>query len=209
MLWMAIDSSAGTSVALLRAGDERSAGAEVLALAEDRSPRAHAEAVGPLLLAVLAQAAVPASAVDAVAVGVGPGPFTGLRVGIAAAIAFALPGNLPLRGIPSHDAVAARSVARGSELPLTVCRDARRHEWFLTEYVSLDEAGMPRSSDPARVVPQADPLPEHVCQEPPEAEWIGRVAAARSAAGLAPRGVEPIYVRSPDISRAVPKSVLQ
>src|SRR4051794_6197837 len=78
---LAIDTSIGTSVALGCDG-------RVWAVASE-NPRGHAEAVGTLLAQVFAESGVPASRVDSVIAGMGPGPFTGLRVGIAAAQAFA------------------------------------------------------------------------------------------------------------------------
>lgn len=210
MLVLSIDSSAGTAVAVVRAA--AGAPGHVLAERADRNARSHAEAIGTLVQEVLAEAGVSATEIDAVACGVGPGPFTGLRVGIAAGIAFALGAEARLIGVPSHDAIAARAVAEGAALPLRVVRDARRREWFITSYTGLDAAGMPDAAVPTTVVSQVGLDPEAVADcatADPEAGWVGRVAAARLLAGGPVRGTAPIYVRSPDVSAAVPKTVLQ
>lgn len=209
MLVLSIDSSAGTAVAVVRA--VAGTPGHVLAERADRNARSHAEAIGTLVQEVLAEAGVSATEIDAVACGVGPGPFTGLRVGIAAGIAFALGAEARLIGVPSHDAIAARAVAEGAALPLRVVRDARRREWFITSYTGLDAAGMP-DAVPTTIVPQVGLDPEAVADcatADPEAGWVGRVAAARLLAGGPVRGTAPIYVRSPDVSAAVPKTVLQ
>ena len=73
---------------------------------ESRDPRGHAEVIGSLLEQALAEASVAPSDITHVAAGMGPGPFTGLRVGIAAARAFALGRGIPVVPVVSHDAVA-------------------------------------------------------------------------------------------------------
>ena len=103
---LAIDTSAGTSVAVV----DRDAG--VLAERVVATPAGHAEVIGTLIAAVPAQAVEPGLAVGVV-VGMGPGPFTGLRVGIAAARAFAFGAGVPVVPIVSHDAIAFGARPRG------------------------------------------------------------------------------------------------
>ena len=117
---LAIDTSVGTSVALVGDG--------IVAEAGTLDTRSHAEHVGVFIERVLTDADVRPSQVTAVVAGLGPGPFTGLRVGIAAAIAFSVGGDIPLYGVPSHDAVA---VGRGN---CTVVTDVRRRELAWTSY---------------------------------------------------------------------------
>ena len=93
---LAIDTSIGTSVAVVtRQG-------EVLAERASEDTRGHAESIGRLIATVLEARPV----ITAVAAGVGPGPFTGLRVGIAAARAFGFGRGIPVLGVLSHDAIA-------------------------------------------------------------------------------------------------------
>lgn len=97
---LAIDTSAGCDVALVDA-DGR-----VLAEERHAETRRHAEVIGPSLTAVFERAGCGPADVLEVVVGIGPGPFTGLRVGVAAARAFALGRGIPVWSIPSHDAIA-------------------------------------------------------------------------------------------------------
>lgn len=100
MLILAIDTSAAASVALVD-------GETVVAQQTQFSARKHVEYVGPALLEVLGAGPRP----DAVAVGVGPGPFTGLRAGIAAGIGAAVGAGVPVHGVMSHDALALRALS--------------------------------------------------------------------------------------------------
>ena len=113
---LAIDTSAGTSVALV-------AGGRVLAEADEPGTRRHAEAIGTLLRDVLRDAGAVPGDVTGVVAGMGPGPFTGLRVGIAAARAFAFGIGAPVHPVVSHDAIA-----HGAGTRVLVVTDARRRE---------------------------------------------------------------------------------
>ena len=93
---------------------------------------AHAERLVPLARAALAEAGRTFADLDAVVVGLGPGPFTGLRVGIATAAALGDGLGIPVHGVPSHDAMAR---ATGATAPdLLVVTDARRREVYLSAY---------------------------------------------------------------------------
>src|SRR5699024_8130647 len=100
VLILAIDTAAAASVALVD-GERRVAARTAFA-----APR-HVELTGPALAEVLAEAPRP----DAVVVGLGPGPFTGLRAGIAAGIGAALGAGVPVHGVVSHDALALRALS--------------------------------------------------------------------------------------------------
>jgi tRNA threonylcarbamoyl adenosine modification protein YeaZ len=124
---LAVDTSAGTAVALV------SPQGAVLAERSEASTMRHAEVVGDLIRDTLAAAGLAAGDVTAVASGMGPGPFTGLRIGIAAARAFAFGRGVPVVPIASHDAIAAAWFAEhasaGMEtVDLLVVTDARRRE---------------------------------------------------------------------------------
>lgn len=95
--------------------------------------RRHAEVIEPLLREVLADAGVSPAEVDLVACGVGPGPFTGLRVGISAALAFGFARSIPVVGACSLDVTARRATATLGR-PVTVLARARRAELCWATY---------------------------------------------------------------------------
>lgn len=182
---LAIDTSAGTSLALVAADGS------ILAEAETPDTMRHAELIGEFL----AELAPDPAALSGVVVGVGPGPFTGLRVGIAAARAFAWGAQLPLLPLISHDAVARAAYDAGVSGELVVSTDARRREFFETRYLGI-EAGVPvRAAGPAIVAEAAGELSGSI-----RAAQLARVVLARQAAGLPLDSAEAVYLRSPDVT---------
>jgi tRNA threonylcarbamoyl adenosine modification protein YeaZ len=138
-----------------------------------------ATAHGPSLPA-LVQEALAVSDVDEVVVGMGPGPFTGLRVGIAFAQSFALARQIPVRGVCSLDAIAAQ--VHESDFIITV--DARRKEVYWARYTDRARVGEPAVNFPADVFGatiHADLFPDMV-----------------DLANLPGNITEPIYLRRPD-----------
>lgn len=188
---LAIDTSAGTSVAVV----DRDRG--VLAEHSVEDTRRHAEVIGDLIQRALSDAGIRAHELSAVAVGMGPGPFTGLRVGIAAARAFAFGVGRPVVPIVSHDAVAF-----GRTAPVTVVTDARRREVYWSSYDAPDDAGLPRRDrGPALAAPGDVPAD----RERVDAHWVsaaslGLLAEALHAAGRPFAADEPLYLRSPDVT---------
>lgn len=133
---LAIDTSTSrTSVAIIAAG-------AVVYVGHRDGATAH----GPSLPA-LVQEALAQSDVDEVVVGMGPGPFTGLRVGIAFAQSFALARKIPVRGVCSLDAIAAQIDDR--DFIVTV--DARRKEVYWARYINGVRSGQPAVNFPADV----------------------------------------------------------
>lgn len=198
---LAIDTSGATSVAVLAADGA------VLAEATDTDPRGHAEHIGPMLESALTEAGRPR--IEAVAYGVGPGPFTGLRVGMAAARTAALVLGAVELPVPSHDALALAALDEGRALPFLVTADAKRRERFSSAYRDLDDAGLPVSATGPQVGREED-LPDLPRVEGPvRAALLGRVALRRRAAGLPAAPGEARYLRSPDVTvSAARKSVL-
>jgi tRNA threonylcarbamoyl adenosine modification protein YeaZ len=138
-----------------------------------------ATAHGPSLPA-LVQEALAVSDVEEVVVGMGPGPFTGLRVGIAFAQSFALARQIPVRGVCSLDAIAAQ--VQGSDFIITV--DARRKEVYWARYTDGVRVGQPAVNFPADVTGApiyADLFPDML-----------------GLANLPGDITEPIYLRRPD-----------
>lgn len=206
---LAIDSSAGTAVAVIDTG------AAVLAERSVADSRRHAEVIGELIAACLDEAGTAPRDLDAVAVGMGPGPFTGLRVGIAAARAFALGIGRPLLPVVSHDAIAHRHYADGGSGALLVVTDARRREIYWSAYEGV-EAGIPRRSrGPGLARPQE--LDEAVAGlgalQRIDSPWVPAASLGQLAARLRERGhdfapLQPLYLRSPDVTvPAAPKRV--
>ncbi len=114
MLILAIDTSAVASAALV--SDDALEG--VVASFSTEDTRSHAEVLAPGIEQLLADAGVSGSDIDALVVGVGPGPFTGLRSGIATARTLSFVWGKPLHGLMSLDAVAlevAESTAAAPE----------------------------------------------------------------------------------------------
>lgn len=195
MKLLVIDTSTGASVAVVSDGT-------VLAERTVTETRSHAEVVGRLLTEVLSEAGEP---VDGVVAGLGPGPFTGLRVGIAAAISFASARGIPVFGVPSHD------VGILSDEPVTIVTDARRKEWAWTSYAEGRAV-----AGPALVpVAELDSLtvladhPERRCDSISAGE-LGRAAAVRLDRGDDLSDLTPLYLRAPDATPSNgPKRVSQ
>ena len=140
---------------------------------------AGATAHGPSLPA-LVQEALAVSGVDEVVVGMGPGPFTGLRVGIAFAQSFALARDIPVRGVCSLDAIAAQI----NEKDFIVTVDARRKEVYWARY-----------TDGVRVGDPAVNFPADVSGAPIHADLFPNMQALVKLPGNI---TEPIYLRRPD-----------
>jgi tRNA threonylcarbamoyl adenosine modification protein YeaZ len=182
---LAIDTSAGTAVALVDAG-------RVIAEEASPDPRGHAETVGLLIERVLGNARP-----DAVAAGMGPGPFTGLRVGIAAARAFAFARGIPVHGVCSHDAVA-----HGRTAPTLVVTDARRREVAWSVYrdaARVDGPHLAHPDDLAAVVDGYDAL-DRIDASEVSAASLALVAERLLAAGRPTGPDQPLYLRAPDVT---------
>jgi tRNA threonylcarbamoyl adenosine modification protein YeaZ len=202
---LAIDTSAGTGVAVV----DRDRG--VLAEAKEADTRRHAEVIGTLMQAVLDQSGVAVTDLSGVAVGMGPGPFTGLRVGIAAARAFALGIGRPIVPVVSHDAIAFGQVD-----PVVVVTDARRREVYWSAYGGTDEAGLPiREDGPGLTAPDDLSLAvtnfgryRRIDAAEVSAASIGLIAELLYLHKRPFASSEALYLRSPDVTlSAGPKRV--
>jgi tRNA threonylcarbamoyl adenosine modification protein YeaZ len=206
---LAIDTSAGTSVAVV----DLDGG--ILAEESVTDTRRHAEVIGTSIAAVLERAGVAPRELSGVVAGMGPGPFTGLRVGIAAARAFALGIGRPVVPLVSHDAVAL-----GRAVPVLVVTDARRREVAWSCYDAPDELGLPvRRAGPALARPDeldsvvADTVVdgyaglERVDATQISAGALGMLAERLFAAGRPFAADEALYLRAPDVTLSTPKRV--
>ncbi|MEZ0165039.1 tRNA (adenosine(37)-N6)-threonylcarbamoyltransferase complex dimerization subunit type 1 TsaB [Kineococcus sp. LSe6-4] len=122
-------------------------GQRVLAAARAGTARSHNEVLVPTVAQVLRAAGRERRDVTDVAVGVGPGPFTGLRVGIATARTLALAWGTRVHGVCSLDALAAAALAAGRTGEFLVATDARRREVHTARYVA-DGDGVRRTAGP-------------------------------------------------------------
>jgi tRNA threonylcarbamoyl adenosine modification protein YeaZ len=120
-----------TATPAVTAGVVRLDGADCTVLAERVTvdARAHAERLTPNALAALADAGLTMADLDAVVVGCGPGPFTGLRAGMATAAAYGHALGIPVHGVCSLDAIGV--LTTGDTLVVT---DARRREIYWARY---------------------------------------------------------------------------
>lgn len=191
---LAVDTSLGTSVAVIDA-DGR-----VVAEASTADPLGHAEVIGDLL----AQVARPG--ITHVVAGMGPGPFTGLRIGIAAARTFALGRGIPVVAVPSHFAIAL-DADRSDRF--AVVTDARRREIAVSVFEGTDADGIPHLVAPTRLEKHGDELAEPVVEARElSAAALARVGARAVAAGRVLADAEPLYLRSPDVVQpGAPKRV--
>lgn len=182
MLVLALD----TATPAVSAGLVRLDGGEAPELLATRvtvDARAHGELLMPSVCQVLAAAAVPMRELDAVVCGAGPGPFTGLRVGMVTAAALGDALGIPVYPVGSLDAIAHRA---GTGSPLLVVSDARRREVYWARY---DRCGT-RVDGPHVSAPQQVPLSE-----------VTRVAGAADlldAAVLSAAGLVVVQPRHPD-----------
>ena len=200
-------------------------GETVLAARATIDARRHTELLAPLVLEALAAASTTAGEITHVAVGTGPGPFTGLRVGLVTAHTFAHARGITVHGVCSLDALAAAAAQQGHEGDLLVATDARRKEVYWARYRCA--AGQASALDQPTVTKPAD-LPDTVRALPTvgrgavlypdllphalagtdlldvDAGVLAGVAAARIAAGEE-MPIEPLYLRRPDAVAAAPE----
>lgn len=187
----------------------------------------HAEALVPLLREVAAEGGAALDAVDAFAVTVGPGSFTGIRIGLATARGLALAAGRPLIGLTTLEVLAAGVPERMREGPILAALDARRSRLYAQLF---DRAGRPLDA-PFAAVAEALPslLGGRIARGPlvvagtgsqaamaalppamearaasgpgsPDARVLVRLAAAR-AGGAAPADAppRPLYLRAPGV----------
>ncbi|MGD1171667.1 tRNA (adenosine(37)-N6)-threonylcarbamoyltransferase complex dimerization subunit type 1 TsaB [Mycobacterium seoulense] len=139
-----------TSTPAVTAGIVRRADVSVLAERVTLDARAHAERLTPNVLAALADAGLAMNDLDAVVVGCGPGPFTGLRAGMATAAAYGHALGIPVHGVCSLDAIGVCTTGE-----VLVVTDARRREVYWARYRDGFRIDGPGVNAPADVDPGA------------------------------------------------------
>ena len=179
-------------------------GVEVLAVRVTVDARAHAEQLTPNVLGALADAELDMADLEAVVVGCGPGPFTGLRVGMATAAAYGHALDIPVYGVCSLDAIGVDT--EGETLVVT---DARRREVYWARYRAGVRVDGPAVAAPHDVPVDVDAVagaPDHVALfdlprlAPTYPTASGLVRAVDWAAE--PGALVPLYLRRPDAKPA-------
>jgi tRNA threonylcarbamoyl adenosine modification protein YeaZ len=181
--------------------------------------RGHAEAVMPLIARVMDRAELGFGHIDRIGVTVGPGSFTGLRVGIAAARGIALAAGKPAVGLSTLAGLAAPHIAGNANTPVAAAIDARHDCVYLQIFgpdgrtvvaprlAPIAEAVQAAIAGPARIVgsaaarlaqawPAEQPPPSLIDQRgAPDIAWIARLGAAADDGEGPPK---PLYLRAPD-----------
>lgn len=200
-------------------------GERVVVELSSEQPMKHGEHLAPLITRAMSDAGIVRQDLTAIAVGVGPGPFTGLRVGLVTARTLGFVLQVPVYGVCSLDIIAAEVVGSevvgsgivGSGGGFLVATDARRKEVYLASYDELGRrlAG-PAVSRPAHVAtttpvagagpslyPESFPTP--LAPERPSAGWLATAVSEELVELLDP---DPLYLRRPDaVAGAARKTV--
>ena len=224
VLLLAIDTATSAITVALHDGDA------VLAESSILDARRHGEYLAPGIAGVLAEAGRAPADVTAVVAGTGPGPFTGLRIGLVTARTFAFACGIPVVGVCSLDALAHQAWvedAAGLGRSCVVATDARRKEVYWARYdVTVD--GVLRRGEP--MVAKAEAIADQVRGLPVVGrgavlygDWFSRhvggpldvsagalasLAARRMAAGLELPAAEPMYLRRPDTMPLSPRKLV-
>jgi tRNA threonylcarbamoyladenosine biosynthesis protein TsaB len=195
-------------------------------------PRGTTELLAPLVARAFEDAGAGPDDVELVAVGTGPGPFTGLRVGLVTAMTFGHARGVEVLGVPSHDALAHAWYLDGGQGRLLVATDARRKEVYASVYdtaADADETHLAWTRIRGPVVSKAADLPQDERALPtvgrgtvlypdllgnPSGELdvsaaaIGGIALVRHGLGV-DQPTEPLYLRRPDATMpGAPKPAL-
>jgi tRNA threonylcarbamoyl adenosine modification protein YeaZ len=207
-LVLALDTSTVVNVGLAR-------GDQVLAQITIPDRMAHVEQLMPAIRDCLGQAGVRLAEIGQIVVGLGPGPFTGLRVGIVTAQILASVAKVALHGVCSLDILAAQFADQTPHGKFLVATDARRREVYWAGYAADGRRTTgPAVSAPSDVPPlpaigpAVDLYPDQLLPAPGPRVLDPGVLAVRGP-DLPDAGREPLYLRRPDATEPTRrKSVL-
>ena len=189
-------------------------GQRVLAETATVDARRHGELLAPAIAKVIADAGAEQRDLTAIAVGVGPGPFTGLRVGLVTARVYGRTLDLPVHGVCTLDVLARAAAPAAAGREYLAVTDARRKELYWARYAGTGErlagpsvdrpadipAGLPVAGQAVSLYP--DQLGEPIWPEHPSAAVLSTlVADALTASPATPVELlppEPLYLRRPD-----------
>jgi tRNA threonylcarbamoyl adenosine modification protein YeaZ len=191
-LLLSIDTSAGTSASVFNDAE--------LSFVSYEDPFGHAENIGDAIERALLDAQVRVDQLTAIAVARGPAPYTGLRVGMAAAAALAKARNIPLLGVVTLDAIAFGSDAE----KLLVVTDAKRRELFAGVYSLGSRIRGPMLINPADLESFTD---HEILEVSSDARKIAVFARQALTSGLDLSDLSALYLRSPDVTPSAGKKV--
>ena len=210
---LAIDTATPAVTAAVVDHDTERRRSHVLAQRLTVDARAHAEMLTPNAVGAIADAGLTMADLDGVVVGCGPGPFTGLRVGMATAAAYGHALGIPVYGVCTLDAIGVET--RGDVLVVT---DARRREVYWARYHDgLRIAGPDVSAATHAATADAQAVagsPEHAalfdlpCLDIPYPSAAGLVAAVADWTSE-PEQLVPLYLRRPDAKTLAERGVLR
>ncbi|HEY6479731.1 MAG TPA: tRNA (adenosine(37)-N6)-threonylcarbamoyltransferase complex dimerization subunit type 1 TsaB [Streptosporangiaceae bacterium] len=183
-------------------------GARIVAAESAVDARRQGELLSPFIDRALASAGAGRGDLTAIAVGTGPGPYTGLRAGLVTARVLGSALGLPVDGWGTLDVIAAAVVAPGGEF--LVATDARRKELYWARYSAARERiggpavcpagdlapGLPVAGEGAVLYPDLGAEP--IAPRYPDAACLAALSAKRILAGGSPSPAEPLYLRRPD-----------
>jgi tRNA threonylcarbamoyladenosine biosynthesis protein TsaB len=181
-------------------------------------PLQHGEQLAPLVDRALRESGIVRQDLTAIAVGVGPGPFTGLRVGLVTARTLGFVLELPVYGVCTLDVLAAEAADSGAVAgDFVVATDARRKEVYVASYdetgARLEGPDVAKPADAATELPVVgegavlypESFPHAALPTMPSAGWLARVIAEERVELHDP---EPLYLRRPDAAApGAPKRV--
>jgi tRNA threonylcarbamoyl adenosine modification protein YeaZ len=197
---LALDTATQAVTAAVHDGDR------VIAETSAVDPLRHGELLAPAIQRALGEAGVSVSDLTGIAVGVGPGPFTGLRVGIMTARTMSVALGLPVYGVCTLDVLAFEVHVDG---PFVVATDARRKEVYWAGYdhpaVRVSGPSVDRPAGVATDLPAAgrgatmypDAFSTRINPEYPSA---GALASLVVSGAVAPMPPDPLYLRRPDVA---------
>jgi tRNA threonylcarbamoyladenosine biosynthesis protein TsaB len=193
-------------------------GQRVIAERVSDRPMKHGEQLAPLIDQVLIDGGASRHDLTRIVVGVGPGPFTGLRVGLVTARTLGFALGIPVTGVCSLDAIAAEAVAEGAiEGGFLVATDARRKEVYVASYdadgrrLTGPDVSRPDSVSSRTPVAGAghdlypECFPHAIGPHRPSAGWLAQVVVEGRAPLLEP---EPLYLRRPDAVAGAPRKTV-
>ena len=204
---LVVDTATGINIGLAADGEPVDARG-------DADSRRHVERLQPMLDELLAAHGLRPADLSRIGVGVGPGPFTGLRIGIATARTLGLVAGVPVRGFVTLDAIALGLRLTTGASEFVVVTDARRKELYWASYRDGARVSGPAVSAPAdvpaiavggpgvRVYPEV--FADRAVLGDPTTTGLDAALVAAHLDELADEGLEPQYLRSPDAE--VPKT---
>ncbi|QSB05797.1 tRNA (adenosine(37)-N6)-threonylcarbamoyltransferase complex dimerization subunit type 1 TsaB [Natronoglycomyces albus] len=223
MLTLVVDTSTSAVQAALvdiePAGPDTAPTVRMLAQRQRIDARGHAEYLTPFVNECLEESSHTMAEVEAVVAGVGPGPFTGLRVGLVTAAALGHARHIPTYGVCSLDGIGGASSGR-----VLAATDARRKEIYWAEYAQGQRLGDPQVCKPDQLpnleatqalgegaVKYADVIGLPIADGPlhPNLVHLAASAADRVVDKAPSEGLTPLYLRRPDVTVSTTKHIPQ